>query len=154
LFLACIVALGMASTGCRRNLLRVETTPPGAYVFIEGRRVQVEDSNRNLARKIDRKKEKGRALTEAELDFQGNRKKLQTTPVEYEFGSVACGYTIYCKKKGYQSVSELHFLKPKWYEYPPIDLLVDLLPVTVTDRREISVGLDPETSPSTQSDGG
>lgn len=139
------VALALQA-GCRRNVLRVSSIPPDAQVYVQGKVVRLEDSNRRLARKIDEKKARGKELTEEEAEFQKNRKRLQGTPVEYEFESVAAGYSLYVLKRGYRATQTIEYIKPKWYEYPPIDLFVDLLPVTITDTREVEVTLEPDPS--------
>ena len=134
--------------------MRISTNPPGAQVFVEGRAVRFEDADRKTAKRIDRKKERKKALSDKDLEFERDRKKLQATPAEYEFESVACGYTVYCQLDGYHPASEVTYLEPRWYEYPPIDLIVDLLPYTVTDTREVEIALVPKGSPAPlQNDG-
>lgn len=129
--------------GCRRNVLRVSSIPPDAQVYVQGKVVRLEDSNRRLARKIDEKKARGRELGKEEAEFEKDRKRLQGTPVEYEFDSVAAGYSLYVLKRGYRASQTIEYIKPRWYEYPPLDLFVDLLPVTITDAREVEVTLEP-----------
>lgn len=152
-FALCIL-LSTVLCGCRRNLMRINTSPPGAYVFVEGRSVRYEDADRKTAKRIDRKKERKKSLSDRDLDFERDRNRLQTTPAEYEFESVACGYTVYCQMDGYHPTSKVTYIKPKWYEYPPIDLFVDLLPFTITDAREVEIALVPKGSPApSQTDG-
>jgi hypothetical protein len=155
-FSACVLCILLAAglCGCRRNLMRISTSPPGAQVFVEGRAVRYEDADRKTAKRIDRKKEREKSLSEKDLDFERDRRKLQASPTEYEFESVACGYTVYCQMNGYHPVSKVIYLKPRWYEYPPIDLFVDLLPYTVTDTREVEIALVPKGNPApSQTDG-
>jgi hypothetical protein len=142
-----LLGLMLPLAGCRRNLLRVSTTPPGAQVFIEGKPVRVEDSNRQLAARVDKKKERFVQLNEEEFDFDTTRSRFQTSPVEYEFESINAGYSIYAQLPGYKPAYHVEFLKPRWYEYPPIDLVVDLLPFRITDRREVNLALTPQTAP-------
>lgn len=138
-----LVALVLPLSGCRRNLMRISTNPDGAQVYVQGKVVRLEDSDRPLARKIDEKKKRESPLNEEEEVFEKDRKRHQLTPVEYEFSSVACGYSIYCLKPGFHPFYHIEYIKPRWYEYPPIDLFVDLLPVTVTDEREVIIDMEP-----------
>jgi len=142
-----VILLALLLAGCRRNLLRVSTNPPDAQVFVEGRPVWVEDGDRKRADRIDRKKAKRKALNEKEIDFDSRRKQFQSSPVDYEFKSLNAGYSIYSQKKGYQPAYHVEFLKPKWYELPPLDFFVDLLPFTITDKREVELTLNPENNP-------
>jgi hypothetical protein len=128
-------------SGCRRNVLRVNTNPMGAQVYVQGQVVRLEDYDRPLARKLDEKKEREAVLTEEEESFEKDRKRLQITPVQYEFQSVACGYSIYCLKRGFQPTYHVEYIKPRWYEYPPFDFIVDCLPFTITDEREVNIDL-------------
>lgn len=143
LFAAFLLCLALSLSGCRRNLMRISTTPPGAAVFVEGRVVREENRNGRMARRVDRKKEKGRTLSEEEFEFEQARKRIQRSPVEYEFDSLNAGYQIYSRMDGYQPMQTVEFIAPKWYEYPVIDLIVDLLPFTVTDTREVHLDLPP-----------
>jgi hypothetical protein len=145
--LALILLLVSLLTGCRRNLMRINTTPPGAVVFVEGEVVREEDANGRMARRVDRKKEKGRTLSEEEFEFEQTRKRIQRSPVEYEFDSLNAGYLIYSRMDGFQPTQKTEFLAPKWYEYPVIDLVVDLLPFTITDTREVHLELPPAPRP-------
>ena len=97
-----------------------------------------------MARRIDRKKEKGQNLNEAEFEFEQTRKRIQRSPVEYEFDSVNAGYLIYTQMDGFHPAQTTEFLAPKWYEYPIIDLIVDLLPFQITDNREVHLELQPQ----------
>ena len=96
---------------------------------------------RDLMRSFDEKKKREKPLNEEEEAFEKDRQRLQITPVEYEFNSVACGYSIYCRKKGFHPVYHVEYIKPRWYEYPPIDLIVDCLPFTIHDEREMTLTL-------------
>lgn len=145
--LACFLLLVCVSLGgCRRNLMRISTSPGGAFVYVQGKLVTLEDSNRRLTGKIDEKKLRGTDLTEDEANFDSNRKRAQVSPVQFEFESIAAGYSIYCIKEGYQPLYQVEYIKPRWYEYPPIDFFVDLLPVTITDDRPFDYVLQPAAS--------
>ena len=137
-----LLGLALSFSGCRRNVMRINTLPEGAQVYVQGHVVRLEDSDRSLMRKVDEKKKRESPLNEEEEAFEKDRKRLQITPIEYEFQSVACGYSIYCLKRGFHPSYHVEFIKPRWYEYPPIDLIVDCLPFTVTDEREITVSLE------------
>ncbi len=121
--------------------MRINTNPAGAQVYVQGQVVRLEDSDRPLARKLDEKKKRESSLTEEEEAFEKDRKKIQISPVQYEFQSVACGYSIYCLKPGFNPIYHVEYIKPRWYEYPPIDLIVDFLPFTITDEREVNLNL-------------
>ncbi len=124
--------------------MKISSNPPGADIFVEGKPVRFEDRDLRMARRIDAKKERNRKLTTEETEFDTNRKQFQTTPVEYEFKTIGAGYQIYCNQEGYLPAKQIVFIEPRWYEYPPIDILVDILPFTVTDTREFSFDLQPE----------
>ncbi len=142
-----LLVLVLPLSGCRRNVMRINTTPVGAQVYVQGHVVRLEDSDRALTRKIDEKKKRESPLSKEEETFEKDRKRLQVSPVEYEFQSVACGYSIYCLKRGFRPTYQVEFIKPRWYEYPPIDLIVDCLPITITDEREVTVTLESGESP-------
>ncbi len=142
-----LLMLILPLSGCRRNLMRINTNPAGAQVYVQGQVVRLEDYDRPLARRIDEKKKRESELTEEEAAFEKDRDRLQITPVQYEFQSVACGYSIYCLKRGFQPLYHVEYIKPRWYEYPPIDLIVDLLPFTITDEREVNLTLQAAQAP-------
>jgi hypothetical protein len=147
--------LGMTlcmTMGCRRNLMRIHTVPEGAQVYVQGKVVRLEDYDRDLAQRIDEKKKREKPLTEDERAFDRDRKRLQMTPVEYEFDSIACGYSIYCLKKGFSPMYHVEYVKPRWYEYPPIDMIVDVLPFQITDTREVTIPFPGEAAQSQPSE--
>lgn len=149
-----MIFLALFLSGCRRNLMRVSTNPGGATVYVQGKVVRLEDSDRPLARKIDEKIKREKDLNEDETEFHKDRHRLQLTPVEYEFESIACGYSIYCMKKGYRPAYHVEYIKPRWWEYPPFDFIVDCLPFTIEDLREVNINLQPEHSiPGTPGNG-
>ncbi len=138
------VFLCFVAMGCRRNLMKISSIPSGAEVFVEGHLIRNEDRDLRMARRIDAKKERGKTLNSEETEFEADREKIQVTPVEYEFKTIGAGYRITCNKKGYLLANQVVFIQPRWYEYPPIDLLLDFMPFTVTDTREFSFDLVPE----------
>lgn len=145
-----MVILALLLSGCRRNLMRISTNPSGAMVYVQGKVVRLEDSNRPLARKVDEKLDREKDLNENETEFHKDRNRLQVTPVEYEYESIACGYSIYCLKKGYHPAYHVEYIKPRWWEYPPIDFFVDCLPFTIEDTREVTINLQPNQPDSGQ----
>ena len=145
LLVASLLSVTLFATGCRRNLMRISSSPSNAVVFVEGQLVRVEDGDRVATRRIETKKTRGRTLSEEEAEFDKKGKLAQGTPLEYEFESIACGYGMRCQKPGYEPEYQVYFVKPRWYEYPPLDFFVDLLPFTVTDTREVHFNLEPKS---------
>lgn len=139
-----LIGLSVSTLGCRRNLMKISSNPPGAEIFVEGKPVRFEDTDLRMQRRINAKKERGSVLTAEEQSWDARRREFQTTPLEYEFRTIGAGYQLYCNKPGYQPATQVVFIKPRWYQYPPIDLFVDLLPWTITDTREFSFDLVPE----------
>ncbi|MCA9414836.1 MAG: hypothetical protein KC917_01140 [Candidatus Omnitrophica bacterium] len=139
-----LLCVCLMTLGCRRNLMQISSIPSGAEVFVEGKPIRYEDTNLRMARRIDSKKSRGSALNAEEQAFEDRRKEFQTTPIEYEFKTIGAGYQLYCNKEGYLPAKQIVFIEPRWYEYPPIDLFVDILPFTITDTREFSFDLVPE----------
>jgi hypothetical protein len=134
--------------------MRISTNPPGATVYVQGKIATLQDSNNRLARKIDEKKKRESTLSEEEVRFDHDRHRAQATPIEYEFHSVGCGYSIYCQKRGYQPLYQVEKVKTKWYELPIIDFFVDCLPFTVTDTREFEYNLAPASAARPQEPNG
>jgi hypothetical protein len=143
LIIALLALLLLPLSGCRRNVMRISTNPPGASLYVQGKIVSLEDSDRRLARKIDAKIRREKDLTEEEAQFQQDRYRAQATPAEYEFDSTSCGYSVYCLKRGYQTAYYVEYIKTRWYEWPVFDFIVDILPFTITDSREIEYNLVP-----------
>jgi hypothetical protein len=50
-------------------------------------------------------------------------------------------YDVILRKNGYQALKTHARLSPPWHEYPPIDLIRDLLPGTTNDRRYLHFNL-------------
>lgn len=53
-------------------------------------------------------------------------------------------YEVIVRKDGYQTLKTQTDIKTPWYEYPPIDLVCELLPFKIQDHQEIAYVLVPE----------
>jgi hypothetical protein len=98
-------ALLAAGCGVERTL-RLESTPPGALVYLNGEEV---------------------ARTPAEV------------PLEW-YGK----YDVAVRLDGYETLKDERWVVAPWWQWPPIDLVAELLPLPLRDRRRLSFVLRPE----------
>ena len=70
-------------------------------------------------------------------------KPLGVAPVDSKW-EYAGYYTVTALAPGYEPVNERVNLKAKWYQYPPIDLIAEVLwPMRIEDVRRIPITLQP-----------
>jgi hypothetical protein len=113
--LGALGALALAS-GCVERLLEVRSEPPGAQLTFNGAPVFVTVEG-----------ERRRAVTPVEIPFDF-------------YGTVEVGLV----REGYLSTQSEVELRAPFYDYPPLDLVLEhLLPWTVVDRHRLELRLEP-----------
>jgi hypothetical protein len=101
-----ILLLPAAVAGCGvKRTLRLESDPPGALVYLNGREV---------------------ARTPAEV------------PLEW-YGK----YDVAVRMEGFETLKTERWVVAPWWQWPPIDLVAELLPLPLRDRRRLSFELEP-----------
>ncbi len=112
LIVIALVAFALAGAGCLRRVLRVDSLPPGATVFVNGT-------------------ELGRSPTQWPFTFYG------TADVEIRHKEVRDDRVV-----AYRAEHLRKPLRIPWYEYFPLDLFTELLvPVPITDVHGLRVEL-------------
>ena len=104
LLAACLCAPCLAGCGVERTL-RVESSPPGALVYLNGEEV---------------------ARTPAEVPLRWYGK-----------------YDVAVRLDGYETLKTQRWVVAPWWQWPPIDLAAELLPIRLHDRRELEFTLKP-----------
>jgi hypothetical protein len=79
-----------------------------------------------------------------------NDKYMGETPLDFDF-EWYWQHRIKIKKEGYETVSNLEEIKAPVYMWIPLDLVMELLPFTIRDERELTYTLNPHEE-STQED--
>ncbi|MCG3126206.1 MAG: hypothetical protein CHACPFDD_01036 [Phycisphaerae bacterium] len=66
-----------------------------------------------------------------------NDEEVGLSPVKFSFLWYG-DYDIIVRKAGYETLKTHHRLDPPWYQFPPIDFVVEtLMPGTIRDEREV-----------------
>ncbi len=71
-----------------------------------------------------------------------NNVEVGRTPVETGFTFYG-KYDVRLRREGYEPVAVVQDVNAPFYEYPPVDLLAEAIPVTIRTRREWHYELSP-----------
>ena len=74
-----------------------------------------------------------------------NGEEVGRTPIERDFENYG-NYDVVVRKDGYQTLKTTKQINTPWWQYPPIDLLAELLPWHPTDRQAMRFSLEPAAS--------
>jgi len=72
-----------------------------------------------------------------------NEEEIGETPVDFDF-IYYDNHKVTLVKEGYEKFETIEFIKCPPYLWIPLDLIAEILPVTVEDYRELSYELVPE----------
>lgn len=73
-----------------------------------------------------------------------NEREIGVTPLDYDFIHYAV-HKVELKKDGYQRIAALENIKPPLYLWLPFDLILELIPYTFWDRKELTYTLTPSS---------
>ena len=71
-----------------------------------------------------------------------NGREFGRTPVTRDFTWYGT-YDVTARKEGYETTSEKRRLLAPWWQWPPFDLLAELIPLHPTNRKTIEMTLHP-----------
>ena len=101
---AAVLFVGVAVGGCGvERTLRLESEPPGALVYLNGREV-------------------ARTPAEVPLDWYGK-------------------YDVAVRKEGYETLKTERWVVAPWWQWPPFDLVAELVPLPLHDRHRLEFEL-------------
>jgi len=66
-----------------------------------------------------------------------NDREIGRTPIQRDFTWYGT-YDVTLRKDGYRTIKTTAAVIAPWYEFPPIDLFAELLPIPLTDHRVLS----------------
>lgn len=111
-----VAALSLPLTGCLERLLQIRSEPPGSEVYINGEQVLIETDGEPVP---------------------------ATTPVDVEFDDYGT-FEIQLRRPDYSAQSRLVAVAAPFYDYPPLDLILDFLwPWTLRDDVLVEFRLEP-----------
>jgi hypothetical protein len=105
--LATLLIAACAGGGCVQRTLQIESSPPGALVYLNGEEV-------------------GRTPMRKNFVWYGT-------------------YDVQLRKEGYHTLSRKTKVWAPWWQWPPIDLVAELLPLPLEDNHYARYRLKPVT---------
>jgi hypothetical protein len=73
-----------------------------------------------------------------------NNEEVGRTPIERDFTWYG-NYDVVVRKEGYETLKTSRQVSAPWWQWPPIDLLAEMMPWHPTDRQSLQFSLKPAT---------